>query len=57
MKQLKLAALLAVLLGGITPSVALADEAATESKVCADGSPCPTEDAEPSDEELEESCD
>ncbi len=35
-----------------------ADGHASESaKVCADGSPCAVEDEEPTDEDLEESCD
>ena len=59
MDKLKLTALLAVLLGSLGAMPALSDEPETTSKpaLCADGTPCAAADEEPSDEELEESCD
>ncbi len=59
MDKLKLTALIAVLLGSLGAMPALSDEseATSESTLCADGTPCAAADEEPSDEELEESCD
>ena len=51
-----LAKILIVVIGlGLIPMSAVPTVASAESKVCSDGTPCPSE-SEPSDEELEDYC-
>lgn len=59
MKEIR-AGLIAVLMGLVlgAPVAAVAEGNAEDApKLCEDGTPCPTEEELPSDEELEETCD